>query len=74
MKKAVTRIGREIVQQTKRCAGSLSASLTMTDDATGEWVQQVKPFEEIPGHRSFPIIGTTWAMFPGVGTKILAFS
>jgi hypothetical protein len=78
MKKAVASIGREIVQQTKRhCTGSLPASLTMmgVSDATSEWSsvhghEQVKPFEEIPGHRSFPIIGTTWAMFPGVGTQI----
>ena len=69
MNKAVSKIGREIFQQTKRrCTGSFSAALTAED---AEWAmghQTVKPFEQIPGHRSYPIIGTTWAMFPVIGS------
>lgn len=65
MNKAVSKIGHEIAQQTKRCcAASFSAALT-TEDLVVH--QEVKPFEQIPGHRSFPIIGTTWAMFPVIG-------
>lgn len=28
-----------------------------------------KPFDQVPGHRVLPIIGTAWGMFPRVGKK-----
>lgn len=28
-----------------------------------------KPFNQVPGHRVLPIIGTAWGMFPRVGKK-----
>lgn len=36
-----------------------------------EW-ENAKPYEEIPGRRSVPILGTTWAFMPIVGTKATA--
>ena len=41
-----------------------STSTTAADDV--EWAQ-AKPFDQIPGLKSLPIIGTTWSMFPIVG-------
>jgi len=41
-----------------------TAALNNRDD---EW-EKAKPFDEIPGYRSYPVLGTMWSMFPVIGT------
>lgn len=36
-------------------------------DFNDEW-EKAKSFDEIPGYRSYPILGTMWSMFPVIGT------
>lgn len=31
-----------------------------------EW-EMAKPFDQIPGYRSFPVVGTTWVGMPFIG-------
>ena len=38
-----------------------------------EW-ENAKSYEEIPGRRSVPILGTTWGFMPVVGKKAAAHS
>lgn len=35
-----------------------------------EW-KAAKPFEQMPGYRNLPILGTLWVMLPVVGNYIL---
>jgi len=49
----------------------LTSSSATADDA--EWAQ-AKPFDQIPGLKQLPIIGTAWAMFPVVGNNLLVNS
>ena len=37
-----------------------------SNDAELEW-QSAKPFNKIPGHRSLPLLGTTWVTMPLIG-------
>lgn len=37
-----------------------------SSDIDPEW-RNAKPYDEIPGLRSFPVIGTSWVLFPYVG-------
>jgi len=61
-------------QQQQRCKTTLApAAATATATATAadeaEW-NAAKPFNLMPGRRSFPIIGTAWVMFPLVGNNL----
>lgn len=48
--------------------GSSSNNATVTKDFDDEW-KTAKPFEEIPGYRSYPIVGTMWSMLPVIGIQ-----
>lgn len=37
-------------------------------DLSEEW-KAAKPFDQIPGHKVLPFIGSTWALFPVVGNE-----
>lgn len=39
-------------------------------DADSEW-KNAKPFEDMPGLRSFPILGTAWVFLPVIGNSLL---
>ena len=44
----------------------------ITEDELTEW-EQAKPFEQMPGNRSLPVIGTLWTLFPVVGQFFVYF-
>jgi hypothetical protein len=55
---------------------TVSQPLTTADECNetlSEW-DQAKPFEQIPGARPLPIVGTTWVLFPIVGKKLMPFA
>ena len=45
-------------------APAVKAAATTVEDV--EWAR-AKPFDQMPGITSLPVIGTSWAMFPVVG-------
>jgi len=47
---------------------SIQLSTTAADcaETVSEW-DQAKPFEQIPGARPLPVVGTMWVLFPVVG-------
>ena len=58
-----------ISQLHKRCLASQREAVRVKDSSdkeAAEW-EAAKPFEQIPGHKSFPIVGSSWVLFPIVG-------
>ena len=59
-----------IIQRCKASAASTRSSSTQSSNHLAvedvEW-SNAKPFEEMPGLRSVPILGTSWVMLPVVG-------
>jgi hypothetical protein len=45
-------------------------SMTTTTEAT-EW-NKAKPFDQVPGAKAYPVIGTTWRFMPMFGTSLPA--
>ena len=61
-------------QLQKRCLASQQEAIQLKDssattDESEEW-RAAKPFDQIPGFRTFPIIGSSWIMFPLVGNSV----
>jgi len=58
-----------IYQFQKRCLASQREAVRVKDslDKEAEEWEAAKPFEQIPGHKSFPIVGSSWVLFPIVG-------
>lgn len=59
-----------LVKRFKASAVVHQPSTTVTTAEDVEWAQ-AKPFDQIPGLKSLPILGTAWAMFPVVGKVYL---
>ena len=59
----------------RRWASNTTASSAESASDEVEW-KQAKPYNEIPGHRPLPVIGSMCALLPLVGkiTKIQIFS
>ena len=60
------------LSETALKAGTANNADRPTADET-EW-NNAKPFEEMPGLRSVPLLGTTWGMMPIVGIVIIYLS
>lgn len=46
---------------------------SIVKDQKSEW-DMAKPFDQIPGYRSFPFVGTTWSLMPFMGIYVLTFN
>ena len=57
-----------IYQLQKRYLASQREAVRVKDlDKEAEEWETAKPFKQIPGHKSFPIVGSSWVLFPIVG-------
>lgn len=50
----------------QRSKATVAVNSSSNNDYDDEW-KTAKPFEEIPGYRSYPIVGTMWSMLPVIG-------
>lgn len=57
-------------QQCRKATAALKESISSSPEALDEEWKTAKPFEQIPGNRSYPILGTSWAMLPIIGYGI----
>ena len=57
-------------QQQCRRATVAAVKETTPDAAVDDKWNRAKPFNQIPGHKPLPIIGTAWAFFPVIGHGI----
>lgn len=57
-------------QQCRKATAALKKTTESSPEALDEEWKTAKPFEQIPGDKSYPILGTTWAMMPIVGHGI----